>query len=55
VHNFSFEINQVGDSLLPFDADDTILIGPVKMGTSESDEAQIEIDYDDFRTLVRVK
>jgi len=54
-HNFSFEINEVGDSLLPFDANDTILIGPVKMGTSESGEAQIEIDYDELSALVRVK
>ena len=54
-HYFSFEINGVGDSLLPFDANDTILIGPVEMGTSESGEAQIEIDYDDLHALVRVK
>jgi len=55
-HNFSFEINGVGDSLLPFDANDTILIGPVKMGTAESSgEAQIEIDYDELSALVRVK
>jgi len=54
-HKFSFEINGVGDSLLPFDANDTILIGPVKMGTAGSGEAQIEIDYDNLRTLVRVK
>jgi hypothetical protein len=52
-HNFSFEINSVGDAQLPFEATDTILIGPVPIGTSDRGNAQIEISYSDVDKLVR--
>jgi hypothetical protein len=53
--NFSFEINGVGDGHLRFSEDDTIVIGPVRMGTSDSGNAQVEIDYRDVGALVEVE
>ena len=54
-HNFSVEINDVGTHTLPFGTADSVLIGPVEMGTSESDNAQIEIEYSEVRKLVRLE
>jgi len=57
-HNFSLEINSVGNAALPFDSSDTILVGPVRMGTTEdrnNPNSQVEIEHKDIPTLVEVE